>query len=158
MSRHVGQNGRERAGSVRGGGHEVSRQVRTGVLVLLFALVGPVTAARALPALHLTAFVYDVRSTPDGTVSSREELTEGRDRVGEDFSRCVPNSRRTVRCAGSYTLTQGTIRFAGTISNTGNKNRLMITGGTGRYKHARGSILTEYNRSGTGAKETITFR
>jgi hypothetical protein len=128
----------------------------SGALVL--ALVGPITAAAALPTLHLTAIVYDARLLPNGAVSSREELTEGRHLVGEDFSRCQPNSKRTVRCTGSYTLTQGTIRFAGTIPKVGDKNRLMITGGTGPYKHARGNVLTEYNRTGTRAKETITFR
>ena len=114
-------------------------------------------ASATLPTLHVSASVYDKHATP-GTFSSREKLTQGSTRIGEDFSRCTSNSKTTVRCSGSYTLSGGTFQIAGTISNDSNTNRLEITGGTGRYKGARGSVLTEYNRAGTSAKETITFK
>jgi hypothetical protein len=32
-----------------------------------------------------------------------------------------------------------------------------MTGGTGDYKDARGTVLTEYNKAGTKAQETLTF-
>jgi len=58
---------------------------------------------------------------------------------------------------GSHTLSGGTIDFSGTISTTTDTNRLSMTGGTGSYKNARGTVLTEYNRAGTKARETLTF-
>ena len=63
-----------------------------------------------------------------------------------------------MHCTGSYRLAHGTIEFAGVISSSSNTNRLAITGGTGSYRSARGTVLTEYNRAGTKAKETIFFR
>jgi hypothetical protein len=79
--------------------------------------------------------------------------THGRD----PRSTCTKKTSSTVHCTGSYKLTHGTILFSGTISNSSNTNRLTITGGTGSYKGARGTVLTEYNAGETKAKETITF-
>jgi hypothetical protein len=33
-----------------------------------------------------------------------------------------------------------------------------MTGGSGAYKSARGTVLTEYNKAGTRAKETLSFK
>jgi hypothetical protein len=113
--------------------------------------------AAAHPAtLHLTATVYDVHTVKDVS-SSKERVYEGSMKVGEDSSTCTRKTSSTAHCTGSYRLTDGTIRFSGTISSS-NTNRLTITGGTGSYKGARGTVLTEYNRLGTKAKETITFK
>jgi hypothetical protein len=114
--------------------------------------------AIAHPAtLHLTATVYDGH-TSKGVYSSKEKVYEGTTKLGEDSSSCTKKTSSTVRCTGSYKLRRGTILFAGTISNASDTNRLSITGGSGAYKGARGTVLTEYNRTGTRAKETITFR
>jgi hypothetical protein len=125
---------------------------------LLLVGIAAQAADATLPTLHVSALVYDKQTTSGGTFSSREKLTRGGAHIGEDFSRCTPNSKTTVRCTGSYTLSGGTFQIAGTISNDSNTNRLEITGGTGRYRGARGNVLTEYNRAGTSAKETITFK
>lgn len=115
--------------------------------------------ASAVPAtLHLNAVVYDVHTSKGEVVSSKEKLSQGSTAVGEDSSRCTPASKTTVRCVGSYTLTHGTLQFSGTIPRSGETNRLSITGGSGAYKNARGTVLTEYNKPGTKAKETITFK
>lgn len=98
-----------------------------------------------------------MHTSAGGTISSHEKLSQGSSRVGEDHSRCVPNSKKTVHCTGSYKLSRGVFYIAGTISKSGSTNRLQITGGTGLYKHARGAVTTEYNRAGTRAKETIVF-
>jgi hypothetical protein len=137
-----------------------SRRLSLFALVVLCSVgvAGAQDAVASLPALHLSAVVYDKHVASNGTFSSRERLTQGATHVGEDFSRCTPNSKTTVHCTGSYTLTQGSFNIAGTIANTSNTNRLTITGGTGRYKHAHGTVLTEYNRTGSRAKETITFK
>jgi hypothetical protein len=128
------------------------------LLGVLQATAIPAVASATLPAIHLNAVIYDKHVSSNGTVSSREKLSQGTKHVGEDYSRCVPSSKSTVHCTGSYTLTHGTIAFAGTISNASDTNRLTITGGTWSYKHAHGSVLTEYNQTGTHAKETITFQ
>jgi hypothetical protein len=114
-------------------------------------------AGASPPTLRLSAVVYDVHTSAGGTVSSHEKLSQSAKHVGEDYSSCVPNSKKTVHCTGSYKLSQGTFSIAGTISKSATTNRLQITGGTGPYKHAHGSVVTEYNRAGTHAKETITF-
>jgi hypothetical protein len=115
--------------------------------------------ASAVPStLHLNAVVYDVHTSKGGAVSSKEKLTQGTKAIGEDSSRCTPASKTTVRCAGSYTLTNGTLQISGTIPRAGDVNHLAVTGGTGSYKGARGTVVTEYNKAGTKAKETITFR
>ena len=108
------------------------------------------------PTLHLSATVYDTH-TSGHVFSSKERLFQGTTKVGEDSSRCTETSSTATHCVGSYTLTHGTIQFSGTISNASDTNRLKITGGTGTYKGARGTVLTEYNKAGTKAKETLTF-
>jgi hypothetical protein len=128
------------------------------LLALLAAATTFSTVAAAHPAtLHLTATVYDVH-TVKGVSSSKEKVYEGATKLGEDSSSCTKKTSSTVHCTGSYKLSHGTIQFSGTISNSSNTNRLTITGGTGSYRNARGTVLTEYNRLGTMAKETITFK
>jgi len=83
-------------------------------------------------------------------------LYEGAKKVGEDYSRCTEVSASATHCVGSYTLSHGTFQISGTISTSSDTNRLSITGGTGSYKGVRGMVLTEYNRAGTKAQETIT--
>jgi hypothetical protein len=136
-----------------------SRSTALPVIALLGAFsLGFVSASQAAPApLHLTAYVYDIHSGK-GVYSSHEKLYEGSRKVGEDYSRCVEASNhRSTHCVGSYTLSHGTVDFSGTISTASNTNRLSMTGGTGSYKSARGTVLTEYNRTGTKARETLTF-
>jgi hypothetical protein len=112
--------------------------------------------ARTVRVLHLSATVYNVNQTLDHVITSHESLTQGRRHVGQDFSRCTPEGA-AAHCTGKYALGSATITFAGTVPLEGRTNRLAITGGSGRYRHAEGTILTEYNANGTHAKETLTF-
>jgi hypothetical protein len=126
----------------------------------LLAVAGSIGSAVALAkptTLHLNAVVYDLHKTAR-VYSSRERLFVGASKVGEDSSRCVLVSK-TVQCVGSYTLTRGTLKIAGTLTTPGNPLRitLKITGGTGSYKGARGMVVTVYNKTETKAKETLTF-
>jgi hypothetical protein len=132
---------------------------------ILASLVAPLGAAAllspplagALPAtIHLTATVHAGRCT-GGVCPSRETVFEGTTRVGEDSSRCTQISKIQFHCVGSYALRRGTITFAGT-TGISNSNRLAISGGTGAYRGVRGTVLTEFNKAGTKAKETLTFR
>ncbi len=149
--------GRETVKQRHWGAAAIRRHTVAAVLFVMFPCVLG-TAAQAAPAtLHLTAIVYQHSSSERGTVfTSRERLYQGPTRVGEDDSRCVTVSRERVRCVGSYTLMRGTIQFAGT-TKISNSETLAITGGTDAYKGARGTVLTEYNRAGTMAKETVSF-
>jgi hypothetical protein len=131
----------------------------TLVIAMLSALsLGFASASQAAPAtLHLTAYVYDAHSGK-GVFSSHEKVYEGSQKLGEDYSRCTEASNhRSTHCVGSYTISGGTIDFAGTISTSSDTDRLAMTGGTGRYKDARGTVLTEYDKAGTKARETLTF-
>jgi len=112
---------------------------------------------RTLRTMHLSATVYNVSETLDGVVSSHEALQHADRPAGQDFSTCEPRSTGTVHCTGKYALADGTITFAGTIPNPSRSNTLTITGGTGRYRNAEGTVLTEYNARGTHAEETITL-
>jgi hypothetical protein len=123
--------------------------------VLMQGWLAPV--ASATPAtLHLTATVYE-HSQKGSVYSSKERVFEGSKRVGEDSSRCTEVSKTGTHCVGSYTLTHGTIKFSGTIPLNSDTNRLKISGGTGAYRGVGGTVLTEYNKAGTKAKETLTF-
>ena len=114
-------------------------------------------AAKVLRVLHLAATVYNVTETLDGTVSSHESLSAGGRHRGQDFSTCVPEPGPTIfHCTGKYTLPGGTLRFAGTIAK-GAATRLTILGGSGRYRRAEGTVLTEYDARGGHARETITL-
>ena len=119
--------------------------------------VSPIPVSSVRSDRHLTAYVYDAH-TSGRTFPSREKLFEGSSKVGEDYSRCTEVSRRSTHCVGAYTLSHGTIQFSGTISTPSDTNRLSITSGTGSYKGVRGTVLTEYNKAGTKAQETLTFK
>jgi hypothetical protein len=129
--------------------------VATALLVVVASACSAVARATP-PTLHLSAIVYDTH-TSIHTFSSKEKLFQGTAKVGEDSSRCTETSQTATHCVGSYTLKHGTIQFSGTISNASETNRLKITGGTGTYKGVAGTVLTEYNKAGTKAKETLTF-
>jgi hypothetical protein len=113
--------------------------------------------ARTVRVLKLAATVYNVNETLDHVITSHESVSHAGRLVGQDFSRCEPTTTGAAGCTGKYALTDGTITFAGTVLSEGRSNRLAITGGTGRYRHAEGTILTEYSANGTRANETITF-
>ncbi|HXN37490.1 MAG TPA: hypothetical protein VN892_05605 [Solirubrobacteraceae bacterium] len=129
----------------------------TAALALLAGAVLAAPASAHPATLHLNATVYDVHASK-GVYSSKEKVYERTEKLGEDFSSCTQPTSATYHCTGSYKLMHGTILFSGTISSSSNTNRLTITGGTGSYKDAKGTILTEYNKAGTKAKETITFK
>src|SRR5262249_24749589 len=107
--------------------------------------------------LHLAATVYDVNETLDAVVTSHESLSAHGKPIGQDFSRCQREPHEVGHCTGKYALAHGTIRFAGTIPIPSHSNTLTITGGTGRYHGAEGTVLTEYAADGRHAKETITL-
>jgi hypothetical protein len=119
-------------------------------------LLGVVGANAALPTLHLNAVVYYIHFGKRGGPTSKERLYEGAKRVGEDFSRCAPVSKTMFHCVGSFAFARGTLQVSGTVP--AGDNKLAITGGSGIYKGARGTVSTDYNNTYTKAKETLTFK
>jgi hypothetical protein len=61
--------------------------------------------------------------------------------VGSDRALLVMTSAKTGRIDGIATLPGGTIRFRGEIGPAGVAGPLSVTGGTGRYIRARGTLI-----------------
>jgi hypothetical protein len=131
------------------------RSILISIAVLL-AAAPPATAATP-STLHLNAFVYDAHWSKGRVFASKERLFQAGKLVGEDFSSCT-TSKTIARCVGEYKLRRGTLRISGAVPASSNNNRLRLKGLTGIYEGARGTVLTEYNKAGTQATETLTFR
>jgi hypothetical protein len=61
-------------------------------------------------------------------------------KVGTDQVRVTFVNSRTANAVGSATFPGGTVRFKGRISAEGSTSSLTVTGGTGKYAGARGSV------------------
>jgi len=61
--------------------------------------------------------------------------------VGRDQALVILTSARTGRVAGVATLPGGTIRFGGVVRLDADGQSIPVTGGTGRYAKARGSLI-----------------
>ena len=66
-------------------------------------------------------------------------LTERGGPVGRDQGYCVRILRGTSECTMTTVLRDGRIMVAGSFDDVG-VNRLAVTGGTGAYTHASGSV------------------
>jgi len=157
MGRYLGVS-HELAETATGEGKDAMSS-RSTLLALLAALLSavaalPSVASATVVTLHLNAVVFGVHEGK-GVFLSRERVSDGKGLVGEDSTRCVSISRSKIRCHGIYTLPQGTIRFSGTQPRFTDSNLLAITGGTGAYAGAHGIVLTQFNRSGSRAKELL---
>jgi hypothetical protein len=130
---------------------------RLGIAALAASAIGfTAVSAEAHPGpLHFNAVIH--KPGRQGKVlTSKETLYESGKVVGQDVSRCTETPSSRLQCRGTYTLHNGTIRFAGTIG-FGN-NRIPITGGTGTYRGAHGTVSTIFNKTETRATETLMFR
>lgn len=124
-------------------------------MVTRFSVAFPTNVRRRL---HLAATIHGVKETPLGETTSHETLRQAGRPAGRGFSACRPlNQGHTARCVGTYHLHGGTLAFAGAVAVGARAQTLTITGGTGRYRDAEGSVLTEYDRNGTHARETISI-
>ena len=61
-------------------------------------------------------------------------------KVGSDYLKATFLNSQTATAVGSARFPDGTVRFKGRISVAGNTPGLTVTGGTGRYAGARGTI------------------
>jgi len=72
-------------------------------------------------------------------------------RVGHDAGVMTFTSATTATLSGSAALPGGTIRFNGKLTPTGSGGiRVPVTGGTGKYAHATGTLIV-----GPGAKRAL---
>jgi Allene oxide cyclase len=135
---------------------------------LRFALLGSVAllAAFALPAAAATAKTIHVveRATTDAVTNGSEEDRAGnvltwhnkiydaknKHRVGRDAGYCVRIVvGKSWECSWTTFLKTGSISVQGPFSDSGN-TVLAITGGTGSYAGASGTMNLEYrNKKGT---------
>ena len=119
-----------------------------------------------LPAIALAKphnFTAQARMTSQtrsgNTVTFKEKLTVGKRAIGTDKVVCVAAGGPVFNCHGVYTLTspRGTIKAAGKNDQSKTINIVRITGGTGAFKGAKGTIEVRVNGA-TGSLQTFTFR
>ncbi|HXD55504.1 MAG TPA: hypothetical protein VN618_12165 [Solirubrobacteraceae bacterium] len=120
-----------------------------------FSVAFPTRVSRTL---HLAATIYGVDETLLGKVTSHEALRRAGKPAGQVFSACEPlEEGQTAHCTARYRLRGGTLSLAGAVAVGDRTQTLTITGGTGRYRGAEGSLLSERDRSGTHARETLAI-
>ncbi len=114
-------------------------------------------AAAAPTPLQLSVVVAYRQARPNGSYELRELVYGGARQIGEGSVRCSRPLGGRRLCSGSVTLEEGLIDFAGSIYGSGATTRFAITGGGGRYRRTRGTVVSVFSRSGTRAAETIDF-
>ncbi len=107
--------------------------------------------------MRLSVVVAFKQVNANSSYELRELVYAGARQTGEGSTRCSRPLQGGRRCSGSFTLEQGQIDFAGWISGSGATTRFAITGGGGRYRNRRGTVLSVYSHGGTRVAETITF-
>jgi hypothetical protein len=114
-------------------------------------------AAGAPAPLHLSIVVAYRQANPNGSYELREVVYAGARQSGEGSVRCSRPLGGRRLCSGSVTLEQGLIDFAGSIYGSGATTRFAITGGDGRYRRTRGTVVSVFSRGGTRVAETVAF-
>ena len=92
--------------------------------------------------------------TDAGFVAANRDLTQDGRVVGYDVTTCRPEAKRPV-CDVGLGLAHGLLLLSFTPGD-GDTFTGSVTGGTGAYEHAKGSVLI--HETGDGADATITFR
>jgi hypothetical protein len=108
--------------------------------------------AQTRQQFSVIATSYTSKKTGD-TETFKEHLTVGGKRVGHDVITCVPHGARML-CHGIISLRNGQIRVR-VIAGGGPDTTGTITGGTGGYSHAHGTVRLHGLPHG---RDRITFR
>lgn len=134
------------------------------MVALTFVAVGSVQAATPAAGSPTAALVITLKSVSAGAAADdkppkgaskgdrlllRSRLLNVRRQfgrpagatVGRDQALLVMSSAKTGRIEGITTLPGGTIRFRGELGPGGVAGPLSVTGGTGRYARARGTLI-----------------
>jgi hypothetical protein len=130
---------------------------RTLALGLAVAALAPATA---LAAPGGTGFTLQATQTARKITSTKQTFAEtlrmGGKVVGHDQISCVPKSVGVGVCKATFTLTNGTITVAGLVHETTVTSKVPVTGGTGRYKGAGGTLSLTF-LSDTKAVESFSL-
>jgi hypothetical protein len=144
---------------LRGGaGRRRGAAAVTAGLALCGALLGAGRAAAAPAPLHLSVVVGSRQFNANGSYEVRELVYTGTRQTGEGSTRCSRLLGGRRLCSGAFTLESGLIDFAGSApASSTATTRFTITDGEGRYRRARGTVVSVYSHGGTRAAETIIF-
>jgi hypothetical protein len=131
---------------------------------LVLALLPAVAVALIAPAADAAtprAFTVIATQTASkqGTksITFRETLASGKKVVGHDQVTCKQATKASLRCVATFTVSKGVIRVAGSVFYAKAANTLAITGGSGSYTAAKGTLTLRDLTSKTTA-ESFTFR
>ncbi len=118
------------------------------------ALVFPLAAAAASPA-PIRAIATQTSSTQKGKHQTlTEALRAGGEVIGHDRIACLTLTQASMKCTAVFTLPKGQVKVAGTVHFDKPMSKLAITGGTGAYAGATGTLALRF---GAGNKTTETF-
>jgi hypothetical protein len=130
---------------------------RTLALGLAVAALAP---ASALAAPDATGFTLQATQTARKITATQQTFAEtlriGGKVVGHDAISCLVKSPGVGTCKATFTLTNGTITVAGLVHETTATSKLPVTGGSGRYKGARGTLTLTF-LSDTKAVESFSL-
>ena len=133
---------------------------RTLAAALALAAPAIVTAVAVAKPVNFTAQARMTSQHRSGnTVTFTEKLSRGQRAIGTDKVVCVAAGGPVFNCHGVYTFTtpHGTIKAAGRDDQSKTINAIKITGGTGAFKRARGSIEVRVNGA-TSSLQSFRFR
>ena len=126
------------------------------VLAAAGALALPAVAS-AKPATF-TAQAYQTSDSHSGNTQHFTETLKANGAViGTDKIACVLTSASAAKCTAVFTFAKGTVMVAGLLKQNQPSTTMTITGGTGAYKGAKGSMALHF-LSGTKSTETFTFK
>jgi hypothetical protein len=124
-----------------------------------------VAALTAIPAIALAkpkGFTAQARMTSQtksgNNVTFTEKLSIGKRTIGTDKVQCVGTGGPVFKCHGVYTFTSphGTVKAVGNDDQSKTINTIKITGGTGAFKGAEGTIEVRVNGA-TSSLQTFHF-
>jgi hypothetical protein len=134
----------------------MSRYVAAALTV---AALGTVPAIALAKPKGFTAQARMTSQTKSGNkVTFTEKLSIGRRVIGTDKVQCVAGGGPVFNCHGVYTFTspRGTVKAAGKDDQSKTINIIKITGGTGAFKGAKGTIEVRINGA-TSSVQTFKF-
>ncbi len=133
------------------------RSLAAALVVAALAFVPAIAFAK--PA-NFTAQARMTSQTRSGDhVTFTEKLSQGKRVIGTDKVQCVAAGGPVFNCHGVYTFTfhHGTIKATGKDDQSKTINIVKITGGTGAFKGARGTIEVRVNGA-TSSLQSFSFR
>lgn len=95
--------------------------------------------------------------SPGDMFVQTQALTTGGKKVGRGDIACVATAGALVKCSVTETLPHGSIEVAGTIPQS-NSFTLAITGGTGSYRTARGTMTVTSVDPDKDTQDRLTLR